>query len=138
MPSLTVPANLEQLARVHDYIRKEVPDAYTGILSYVLLAAEELLVNVFTHAYKGQRGQIDVDCRLVQRDGRENLCLTIKDWGQAFDPFFEAPAPDLGPPIEERPIGGLGVYLIKSITAHVNYTRQDDTNIVTLYFENKP
>lgn len=134
MPSLTVPASLEQLARVHAYIREHVPCEYEEVLGHVLLAAEELLVNIFTYAYQGAHGPAEVDCRLVQRDGQKFLCFMVKDWGPAFDPFHEAPAPDLDRTIDDRPIGGLGIHLIKTLATHVSYTRLHDANVVELYF----
>lgn len=134
MPSLTVPASLEQLSLVNTYIREQIPHEYEDVLSHVLLAAEELLVNVFTHAYQGAHGRAEVDCRPVLHDGNEYLCFTVKDWGPAFDPFSSAPTPKLDLGIEERPIGGLGIHLIKSLARHVRYTRVHDTNVVDLYF----
>lgn len=138
MPALTVPASIEQLALVNDYVKAHVPDAFQGVLDHVLLAAEELLVNVFTYAYGDGQGQAEVNCRLVSRDGSPYLCLTIKDWGPPFDPFSQAPVPDLNLGIEDRPIGGLGIHLITSVAAHVRYKRQDDANVVDLYFAQKP
>ena len=138
MPSLTVPANLEQLSQVKEYIRTQVPKDYASVLGHVLLAAEELLVNMFTHAYQGEQGQAELYCRLVVHNEKEYLRLTIKDWGPSFNPFSNASDPNVGLNIEDRPIGGLGIYLIKAITAHTEYKRLEHTNIVDLYFEKKP
>jgi anti-sigma regulatory factor (Ser/Thr protein kinase) len=137
MPSLTVPANLEQLSQVKEYIHTQVPKDYTSVLDHILLAAEELLVNVFTHAYQEGQGQAELHCRVVVHNKKEYLCLTVKDWGPYFNPFSNAPDPNVDLNIEDRPIGGLGIYLIKAITAHTEYKRLEDTNIVDLYFEKK-
>ncbi len=55
----------------------------------------------------------------------------IEDDGIAFDPLI-APPPDLDSDIEDRPIGGLGVYLVKEMMDEVEYARADGRNRVTL------
>lgn len=137
MATLTVPATIDQLPVVFDYLRGQTPQEYSNILDHVLLAVEELLVNVFTHAYADTQGLTTVDCRIVAQNGNEYLCVTVKDWGPHFDPFTQAPEPDLSLEIEDRPIGGLGVHLIKSVATHVRYQRLDDANVVDLYFTKK-
>lgn len=134
MPALTVPAGLEQLATVNAYLRRQTPTAYAAVLPRMQLAAEELLVNAFTHAYAGKAGQAEVDCYLEQLNGQEMLCVSVKDWGPPFDPFADAPTPDLELGVDERPIGGLGIHLIKTLTTRCAYRRQDGANIVKLCF----
>ncbi|NCD25473.1 MAG: ATP-binding protein [Deltaproteobacteria bacterium] len=134
MPALTLPASLEQLATVNEYLRHRTPPAYAAILPRLQLAAEEILVNVCTYAYAGKTGQAEVDCRLERHDGQEMLCLGIKDWGPPFDPFTDAPTPDLDLGVDERPVGGLGIHLITTMAARHAYTRQDGANVVKLCF----
>ena len=135
MPQLHLPATLEQLAAVNSFLEANVPAAFRALLPNVELAAEELLVNVFSYAYpEGSDGMAEVALREVSFDGRAMLCFTVKDWGAPFDPFAEAPAPDLTLDTESRPIGGLGVFLIRSVTAHQAYSREGDANIIDVYF----
>ncbi|WP_446424046.1 ATP-binding protein [Mailhella sp.] len=135
MPQLHLPATLEQLAVVNSFLETNVPAAFRAQLPNVELAAEELLVNVFSYAYpEGSEGMAEVGLREVSFDGRAMLCFTVKDWGAPFDPFAEAPAPDLSLDTESRPIGGLGVFLIRSVTAHQAYSREGDANIIDVYF----
>ena len=70
---------------------------------------------------------IDVDMRVA--DGR--LVVQVTDDDRAFNPM-EAPAPDLSLPIEERPIGGLGLYLLRTLSDVMTYERRDRLNCVTL------
>lgn len=135
MPQLHLPATLEQLAAVNSFLEANVPAAFRALLPNVELAAEELLVNVFSYAYpEGSEGMAEVALREVSFDGRAMLCFTVKDWGAPFDPFAEAPAPDLTLDTVSRPIGGLGVFLIRSVTAHQAYSREGDANIIDVYF----
>lgn len=135
MPQLQLPATLEQLAAVNSFLEANIPDGYRPVLPNVELVAEELLVNVFSYAYpEGCTGSAEVALREISFDGEPMLCFSVKDWGAPFDPFAEAPAPDLTLDTESRPIGGLGVFLIRSVTTHQAYTRENDTNIIDVYF----
>ena len=135
MPTLMLPAQLEQLERVNAFIQDHIPPKFQELRSQVELAAEELLVNVFSYAYpEGSSGRAEVGCREVMLDGEPFYCFTVRDWGKPFDPFSEAPEPDLSLGVEERPIGGLGVFLIKSIVAHYSHSYTDGCNHIELFF----
>jgi len=135
MPQLQLPATLEQLASVNEFLEKNIPSDFQNILTSVELVAEELLVNVFSYAYpEGSEGSAEIVLRQVCFDGEPMLCFTVKDWGAPFNPFSEAPTPDLSLDTESRPIGGLGIYLIRSVTAHQAYSREESANIIDVYF----
>lgn len=141
MPILNVPARLEHLATVNDFIAEQLPEQYSMLGMQVELAAEELLVNVFSYAYpqeKGETGQAEVGCRMVHFDGEDFFSLSVKDWGRPFNPFLEAPEPDTTLDADERPIGGLGVHLIKTMVSHYVYSYSDDANIIELFFALPP
>jgi anti-sigma regulatory factor (Ser/Thr protein kinase) len=135
MPQLQVPATLEQLEAVNGFLEKNIPLDFRNVLPNVELVAEELLVNVFSYAYpEGSEGKAEIVLRQVSFDNEPMLCFTVKDWGSPFDPFSEAPIPDLSLDTESRPIGGLGVYLIRNVTAHQAYSREENANIIDVYF----
>lgn len=98
------------------------------------LAAEELLVNVFSYAYPDAPGEAQVACREVRLDNVPYFCFKVQDWGAPFDPFLEAPVPDVSLGVDERPVGGLGIHLIKSVVAHYTYAYCEQSNIIELYF----
>ncbi len=92
------------------------------------LAVEELVTNCIKYGYADSNEHlIDVDMRVA--GGR--LVVQVTDDGLAFNPM-EAPAPDLSLPIDERPIGGLGLHLLKSLSDVMTYERRDHGNCVTL------
>ncbi len=70
-----------------------------------------------------------MDVSLALDDGELALCL--EDDGPAFDPLA-APMPDLDAPIEDRPIGGLGIHLLREMMDELEYTRLDSRNRLTL------
>jgi anti-sigma regulatory factor (Ser/Thr protein kinase) len=134
MPAITLPVGLDQLAVVNEFIAKNIPDGHEGILPHVELAVEELLVNVFRHAYKGTSGAAEIGCRVVNLDEKPHFCVMVRDFGEQFDPFREAPKPDTTLPLENRDPGGLGVHLVKHVAAHYCYSGSDASNSIELYF----
>ena len=135
MPQLKLPATLEQLVPVNEFLAAHTPEAYRALKGNIELVAEELLVNVFSYAYpEGTEGRAEVGLREVHFDGRDLLCFSVKDWGTPFNPFEEAASPDLTLDTESRPIGGLGIFLIRSVTVHQAYSRDEDANIIEVYF----
>ena len=99
-----------------------------GIRFDVTLAVEELVTNTIGYGYDdGGEHSIDV----VLRIEGDTLTVEIADDGRAFDPL-QAPEPDLGAPLEERAVGGLGIYLVRKTMDGVAYRRQDGRNVVTL------
>lgn len=80
------------------------------------LATDEAAANIFEHAYAGQGGEIVID---VSRES-DTLVVCIRDWGRPFNPD-RVPPPDLDAPLEERPEGGLGLYLIRKFMDDVSF-----------------
>ncbi len=134
MPAITLPADLNQLATVNEFIGQHIPTGHEDIRLPVELAVEELLVNVFRHAYKEKGGRAEVGCRVVNMDGKAYFCVLVRDFGTPFDPFAQAPEPDTSLPPEERQQGGLGVHLVKHVAAHYCYSNSDASNTIELYF----
>jgi sigma-B regulation protein RsbU (phosphoserine phosphatase) len=92
------------------------------------LAVEEAVVNVMQYAYPiGTTGDIDVN---AQCDG-EILKFIICDRGKAFDPTQTARA-DTSLSVEDRPIGGLGILLVRELMDSINYERVNGRNLLTL------
>ena len=135
MPTLKVPANLDNLKVVNAFIEEHIPSECAFLQPHVELVAEELLVNVFMYAYEDtQQGEAEVGCRNVFLDDEGYFCFWVSDNGKSFNPFLEAPEPDLTLDAESRPIGGLGIHLIKSLTKHFSYSYSDKKNLIELYF----
>lgn len=92
------------------------------------LVLEEAITNIILYAYdKESKNEIVIDF-----EKRENeLEIKIIDSGKPFDPTLK-PDPDTTLPVDARPIGGLGILLIKKIMDSVSYQRKENRNILIM------
>jgi len=97
------------------------------------LVIEEVLVNIVKYAYAGREPG---DMTIICSEDEEHLILDVEDSGVPFD-LLTAAEPDVTAGVEERPIGGLGIYLIKKLTDEVRYRRDGDRNRLTLKLSSK-
>ena len=92
----------------------------------VQLVTEEAVVNILKYAYHNTEGRVRLRCL----DAGDRFVIEVTDWGVPFD-ATAMPDPDLT--LEERPVGGLGIYLIKKMTDEMKYTREDGRNVLRLF-----
>jgi len=92
------------------------------------LALEEAVANVILYAYPGEKDK-GVTVQMEEKEGI--LIVTLIDSGIAFDPT-QKEQPDISKSAAERPIGGLGIHLIREIMTTVTYCRQGNENILTM------
>ena len=94
----------------------------------VNLALEEILTNVISYGYEdSSEHQIRLTLALV---GGE-LRAEVEDDGRPFNPI-EAPEPEMDSPLEERPVGGLGIHLARKLMDRLAYRRQQDKNLLLM------
>jgi serine/threonine-protein kinase RsbW len=131
MDRLSLPAVLDSLAEFRRYSREAAAQA--GVdeqRSYQLqLAVDEIATNIIAHGHNGERpsaiisisGEVKGDC----------LVVTIEDQASAFDPrSIHPPATEaLDIPLEERGVGGLGIFLARKSVDRFDYRREDDRNL---------
>jgi len=122
--SLRMKALLENVPRAIECVSKWAQEAGfdEGTLYEIQLAVDEACANVVDHAYEGtDPGDIEVTCCL------EDRCLTIRvrDWGKGFE-LASVDEPDLNAPLEERSLGGLGLFLVKKMMDTVEFTSDPD------------
>ena len=135
MPTVTVPATMSSLNEARDYLMKAIPSEFAAQTSNVILVAEELLVNVFSYAYpKGELGSATVSLEPVTVNGEAKLRFRVCDWGSPFNPFAEVETPDLTLDVESRPVGGLGIYLIKQVSEKQSYVYENGQNCIEILF----
>ena len=102
--------------------------APSEIQYFANLAIEEFVTNVIKYGHDdGNQHTIEVSLSLA---GSE-LELTIIDDGREFNPL-EAPEPAIGMSVEERPVGGLGIYLVRKMSDRMEYTRAGQKNRLRL------
>lgn len=96
-------------------------------ISQIEVAAEEALVNIMHYAYPGGDGSIEIRCTGT---GPSSFVLEFIDTGRPFD-VLSVPDPDLAIALEDKEIGGLGVFLMKQLINHVEYRREGTENRLT-------
>jgi anti-sigma regulatory factor (Ser/Thr protein kinase) len=94
----------------------------------VSLAIEELVTNCVKYGYRDSK---DHTIDFVLRVGDGTLRVEVIDDGNPFNPL-DAPRPDLSLPPEDRPIGGLGLHLLRELADDLRYERRDGTNRLSL------
>ena len=128
--TLTLPATLESLERVRSFAREAAERA--GVdpqRSYALqLALDEIATNVVNYGYGPSSSDGLLELRAEVAGGA--LVLTLSDWGPPFDPrAHELPGEDeLSRPLEEREVGGLGIFLAVKGVDRFDYRRLGDRN----------
>jgi len=132
---LELPARLENL---HQFLQAVTACALEqGIQSQKVddmeLALDEILVNICNYAYQDQSGNAKITCSMTDD---KRLILEVEDSGVPFN-ALSVDAPDLTADIEERKVGGLGIYFMKTLMDDVRYTRKDNKNILTMMLKSK-
>ncbi len=109
---------LADLARIGAFIEEACGQAHVDPTAQfdVVMAVDEACSNIFEHAYGGTAGQVDLYFETRDRD----LIITVHDCGRPFDPASVS-MPDLSLPLAERPIGGLGLHLMRQLMDHVSF-----------------
>ncbi len=102
----------------------------------ICFSMEEIVTNAVYYGFPtGTSGVIKV--RISAIEGKPAYCLEILDDGNPFNPLEESPEVDINLSLEERDIGGLGVFLVKNLTDDCDYQRTDGWNHLTLRLEKK-
>ena len=93
------------------------------------LSLDELVTNTISYGYV-DTDEHEIRITFTEQDGA--LTVVLEDDGIAFNPFLEAAVPDLDASVEERRIGGLGVYFVKSLMDGASYERRGEWNRIAL------
>jgi len=128
--SITLPNDIEKVPVLAEFVDEvcEIVGFDMSTTMGINLALEEAVVNVMSYAYQpGTMGNVNIEA--IANETR--LKFIISDWGTPFDPTAEKEV-DTTLSAEERPIGGLGIHLVRQIMDSINYERIDGMNVLTL------
>ncbi len=127
--ALEVPADIQKLPKVMDFLTEQMKKA--GIkpekINAFLLAAEEIFANIAHYAYEGKTGKAQIE--FYHND--QTLTVRFRDAGKAFNPLLKED-PNIRQDAQYRPIGGLGIFLVKKSMDKVNYEYDNGENILTV------
>ena len=128
--SLELVNDMAELGRLTEEIEAYGTD--TGLsprtVSEINLALEEVVTNVISYAFDaGGKHVVKVDLRLDNGD----FSATVEDDGRPFNPL-ETAEPDVDAPLEERTIGGLGIFLVRKLMDDVTYSRTNGRNVLVM------
>ncbi len=126
---ITRAAELESLQVFRDFItdccaRFKIPNETVFDLK---LAVDEACTNIITHGYRGMDpGSIILSFRIEP----DRILVSITDFGHIFEPA-ETPKPDVQAALEDRELGGMGLYLIYQTMDNIDYQSSEDGNMLT-------
>jgi anti-sigma regulatory factor (Ser/Thr protein kinase) len=134
--SLKIKAAPDALGRLNEAIESlsSQEDWPPDLLFTANLVIEELSLNVVNHAYHGEDGEFEI----VIKSEDHALTIEIIDSGPPFNMLTDAPTPDVEAPIEDRPIGGLGIHLVKTMMDELEYRRERERNHLTMVKRRDP
>ena len=117
---LKVNSKTENLSEIRDFVSTNALQAGIAVatIDNIILAVDEACTNIIKHAYK-----LSPQCEIIIKIDydEEKFTITIIDYGKSFEPD-RVPLPDLQKYYREHRVGGLGMYLIKSLMDDVEYT----------------
>ena len=118
MAELSLWADYSHLSSIRRFVT-EVGEDF-GIpereLYELTLAIDEACTNVIEHGYHGVGGKIEIQIQALNG----SVQVVIRDWGEPFDPE-SVPTPDVTAPLEERPMGGVGLFLMRKVMSEVQF-----------------
>lgn len=130
MEQLRIAAEIASLHTIREFVLPHARQRCAEeTLADIELALEEIVVNIAEHAYQGSPGDLEISCG----PSADAFVIEFCDWGPPFDPLAH-PDPDLSLSIEERRIGGLGIYLVKNSTKKICYERRGESNHLRLEY----
>lgn len=131
MKELTIAATLENIEKVTDFVNEQLEalDCPMKMQMQIDIAIDELLSNIARYAYAPKTG--DVTVRLESLDDPISVTITFIDNGIPYNPL-EKNDPDTTLSLEERPIGGLGIYMVKKTMDDMTYEHKDGQNILSI------
>ena len=131
MREITLEAKTENLDRLTEFIHEDLGQTSCSKKTrfQIDMAVEELFVNICRYAYAPNTGTANIRTELYREPDR--VSITFTDSGIPYNPLKKLD-PDLSLSIEERPIGGMGIYLVKEKMDDVSYEYKDGHNVLTI------
>jgi serine/threonine-protein kinase RsbW len=120
---IRVPADRKYLSIIRDFIHEKAKSAGAAPVEIdsLIQAVDEAVSNVIIHGYKDGPGEISIEVS----DVLDSIWVMISDKAPSFDPT-NAPEPNINLPLEQRPVGGLGIHLIRHCVDEISHSVPND------------
>lgn len=131
MKSITVEAKIENVDKVTEFVNEvlEEKECPLKVQMQLDVAIDEIFGNIAYYAYGKGRGNATI--QIEMEDNPPKITLTFIDQGIPYNPL-ESKDPDITLDIEDREIGGLGIFLVKKNMDELSYEYVDGQNILTM------
>ena len=131
MRELTIAATVENIEVVTDFVNEQLValDCPIKAQMQIDIAIDELFGNIAHYAYYPGVGEVTVCVEFLEDP--QAVVITFIDGGIAYDPL-EKEDPDITLDIEEREIGGLGIFMVKKSMDEISYAYEDGKNILSI------
>ena len=128
--NVTLVNRLEEIGRLATLIERfgEANHLSVELIYAFNLSLDEILTNVMSYGFTDTR-EHPIDVRLRIDNGE--LEAEVRDPGRPFNPL-NVPPPNLDAPLDERPIGGLGLHIVREMMDRLEYRHVDGRNVLTL------
>ena len=128
---ITLEATIDNLNVVIAFVENNLEqlDCPAKVAMKIAVCVEELFVNIVNYAYEDCQGECSVTVQDI--NDSNGAKIIIKDEGVPFNPL-EKENPDTTLGADEREIGGLGIFMVKSIMDEIYYERSNDNNIIIM------
>ena len=131
MKEMILNAEIARMDDVLDFINAELEahDVPMKTIMQLDIAIEEIFVNIAHYAYNPEIGQASITVEVD--DASRSITIRFMDRGKPYDPLSRED-PDVTLDVEERQIGGLGIYMVKKSMDEVSYAHEGGQNILTI------
>ena len=131
MKSITVEAKIENVDKVTEFVNEvlEEKECPLKVPMQMDVAIDEIFGNIAYYAYG--KGSGNATIQIEMEDNPPKITLTFIDQGIPYNPL-ESKDPDITLDIEDREIGGLGIFLVKKTMDELSYEYVDGQNILTM------
>lgn len=131
MKEITVPATVENIGVVTEFVDEQLEELNCPMKAQtqIDIAIDELFGNIAHYAYHPEKGQATV--RVEVENNPLSVIITFMDGGTPFDPL-KKDDPDVTLSVDERAIGGLGIFLVKKNMDDISYEYKNGQNILRI------
>lgn len=134
MQSANIPASMEHLSGVMSLTGRFLKEAGCGEddRRHIEISVEEIFTNIVSYAYEKGDGMVWIEWDVREREEEQKeVVIRFQDEGAPYDPFARKD-PDLTLPIEDRPVGGLGVYMVKQFMDDASHCYERGRNVTVI------